>query len=154
MTHDNDTAGQVGGEVVELSRAEAMQLLASVSYGRLVFTEHALPAIRPANHFVDSDRVIIRTRLAAELFAQTQAPNTGVVVAYQADNIDPQRKAGWNVVITGVAHTVTQPDEVSRYDRLLQPWVRPATTFLVVEPEIVSGRRLLEARAEFHDTCS
>jgi hypothetical protein len=44
----------------ELDRGEAMRLLASV-YGRVVFTQNALPAIRPMNHLVDEGRVIIRT---------------------------------------------------------------------------------------------
>ena len=41
----------------ELERAEAMRLLASIGYGRVVFTLNALPAIRPVNHLVDDGRV-------------------------------------------------------------------------------------------------
>ena len=54
-------------EVVELDRAEAMRPMASVGYGRVVFTQGALPAIRTVNHLVDGGRVIVRTRLTAEL---------------------------------------------------------------------------------------
>jgi hypothetical protein len=46
-------------EVIELGRGEAMRLLASVGYGRVVFTRDALPAIRPVNHLVDPGRVIV-----------------------------------------------------------------------------------------------
>ena len=45
-----------------LDEAAAMRLLASVDYGRVVFTLAALPAIRVVNHLVDGDRIIIRTR--------------------------------------------------------------------------------------------
>ena len=36
-------------ELVELDRAEAMSLLAGATFGRVVFTKDALPAIRPAS---------------------------------------------------------------------------------------------------------
>ncbi|MFD8980207.1 pyridoxamine 5'-phosphate oxidase family protein [Streptomyces sp. NPDC059564] len=36
-------------------------LLATVSLGRIVFTEHALPAVRPVNHCVDGEDIVIRT---------------------------------------------------------------------------------------------
>jgi hypothetical protein len=76
-------------EVVELDRAEAMRLLASVPYGRVVFTQEALPAIRPVNHLVDNDRIILRTRLTAKIStALGSRPNPGVVVAYEADDLD------------------------------------------------------------------
>jgi pyridoxamine 5'-phosphate oxidase-like protein len=44
-----------------LPRAESLRLLRSVSVGRLVFTHLALPAIRPVNHVVDGDRIMIRS---------------------------------------------------------------------------------------------
>jgi Pyridoxamine 5'-phosphate oxidase len=53
-------------EVVELNRAEAMRLLASAIYGRVVFTRDPLPAIRPVNRLMDAGRVIVRTRLTAK----------------------------------------------------------------------------------------
>jgi hypothetical protein len=46
--------------LTELTRAQAMRLLASVPLGRIVFTHHALPAIRPVNHVIDGDDIIIR----------------------------------------------------------------------------------------------
>ena len=85
----------------ELSRAEAMRLLASVDYGRVVFTLKALPAIRPVNHLVDDGRIIIRTRLTTTISTVVGSARSGVVVAYEADNFDPQSRAGWSVVATG-----------------------------------------------------
>ena len=45
----------------ELSPRESMRLLATVSLGRVAFTARALPAIRPVNHLIDGDYVIVRT---------------------------------------------------------------------------------------------
>ncbi|MFY1659227.1 pyridoxamine 5'-phosphate oxidase family protein [Micromonospora sp. WMMD1274] len=51
----------------ELSRHEALRLLAGVAMGRVVFTQRALPAIRPVNHLLDQGGVIIRTNLASSV---------------------------------------------------------------------------------------
>lgn len=125
-----------------LDSTEAMRLLADVAYGRVVFTLNALPAIRPVNHLVDDGRIIIRTRLASAI-ATTVRSTDAVVVAYEADSIDPQREAGWSVVVTGRAHTLTDPDQISRYEQLLQPWVNHADTVLAIESDVVTGFRIL-----------
>src|SRR5437667_22837 len=48
-------------ELAELPKDEALRLLGSVPFGRVVFTARALPAVRPVNHLVDGNRIIIRT---------------------------------------------------------------------------------------------
>jgi nitroimidazol reductase NimA-like FMN-containing flavoprotein (pyridoxamine 5'-phosphate oxidase superfamily) len=120
----------------ELSRAEALRLLASVDYGRVVFTLNALPAIRPVNHLVDQGAIVIRTRLTSAI---SSVAYSGVVVAYEADNFDPQSQTGWSVVATGPARTVNDPDEISRYEQLLHPWVNHADTVLTIETRFVTG---------------
>ena len=127
----------------QLSSAEAMRLLASVDYGRVVFTLNALPAIRPVNHLVDDGRIIIRTRLTNAISTVMRSANPAVVVAYEADNFDSQSRTGWGVVATGRAHTVEDPGQVSRYERLLHPWVNHADTVLAIEPDIVTGLHII-----------
>ena len=85
--NSDGTSTREAAEVVELDRAEAMRLMASVGYGRVVFIEGALPAIRPVSHLVDGGRVIVRTRLTAKLTtAMRSSPTSHAVVAYQADD--------------------------------------------------------------------
>ena len=50
-----------------------MRLLASVSLGRIVFAARALPAIRPVNHLVDGDYVIICTDHNAAITSELRA---------------------------------------------------------------------------------
>ncbi|MEK2478676.1 pyridoxamine 5'-phosphate oxidase family protein [Streptomyces noursei] len=50
---------------IALSRAECMEALAGVTVGRVAFSQHALPAIRPANHLVADGWLVIRTRQEA-----------------------------------------------------------------------------------------
>ena len=139
----NGAVGGPGGPrtMVELDRDESLALLASVPYGRVVFTQNALPAIRPVNHLIDNGRVVIRTRLSAKL---GQAAQEATVVAYQADQLDPQQRTGWSVVVTGFARTVTDPAEAARLSAALQPWAdMTMDTVVVIEPQLVTGYRLV-----------
>ncbi len=121
-----------------------MQLLASVGYGRIVFTFNALPAIRPLNHVVEHGLIILRTRLTfpASIAAQ---PANAVVVTYEADNFDPLTETGWTVVITGQANTLTNPDQTSHYKQSLLPWINHGTdTVLAIKPNIITGFRITQ----------
>jgi hypothetical protein len=129
-----------------LDSVTAMRLLAGVDYGRVVFSLKTLPAIRPVNHLVDEGRIIIRTRLTASISAAVRSGD-GVVVAYEADSLDPQTRTGWSVVVTGRAYTLTDPDQVLRYEQLLHPWVNHADTVVAIEPEIISGLRIMAKEA-------
>lgn len=50
----------------------------------MVFTQHALPAIRVVNHLVDGEDVIIRSHAGAAVVTAAGAAD-GLVVAYEAD---------------------------------------------------------------------
>ena len=132
---------QAPTHMVELSRDEALKLLGTVQMGRVAFTEQALPAIRPVNHVVGDDGIIvIRTHTGSTLLGHSLASE---VVAYEADRIDPVTRTGWSVVVTGVASRVTAPDDVARYRRLLVPWVNAEMAHVVrIVPELVTGYRL------------
>lgn len=66
-----------------------------------------------------------------------------VVVAYEADRIDPQTRAGWSVVFTGRARGLTEPGQVLRYLQLLHPWINQPDTVVAIEPGIVTGFRII-----------
>jgi nitroimidazol reductase NimA-like FMN-containing flavoprotein (pyridoxamine 5'-phosphate oxidase superfamily) len=124
-----------------LSTEECMSRLASVPFGRVVFTERALPAIRPVNHLVDDGNVIIRTNLGTGVGS---AARRGTVVAYEADAIDAGTRTGWSVVVTGMAQVVTDPRDLARYQDLLDPWVDGDRNSVVRIPaELVTGYELL-----------
>ena len=125
-----------------LADAEALRLLASVSYGRVVFTLKSLPAIRPVNHLLDDGRIIIRTRLTSAISAAMRSSD-GVVIACEAGSIDPATRTGWSVVVTGREYAITDPDQVARYEQLLHPWVNHADTVVAIEPGIITGFRIV-----------
>jgi hypothetical protein len=124
--------------MVELTRTESLRLLGTMSFGRIVFTRQAMPAIRPVNHIVDNGAIIVRTHLGAALLS-----NVGLVVAYEADDIDPVEQVGWSVIVTGLATLVRDAGEAARYERMLQPWVNGQKNQTVrIQPEFVTGYRL------------
>ncbi|WNI14283.1 pyridoxamine 5'-phosphate oxidase family protein [Actinacidiphila sp. ITFR-21] len=129
---------------VDLDPAEALRLLAGVSLGRIVFTRHALPAIRPVNHVVVAGDVIIHTHEAAALTEQVERVGAqGIVVAYEADVIDADTHLGWSVVVTGYCRLITDPRDTARYRELVRPWADQRTDVLVrLHPDLVSGIRL------------
>ncbi|MCM1972927.1 MULTISPECIES: pyridoxamine 5'-phosphate oxidase family protein [unclassified Streptomyces] len=136
-----------GRQMEELSADEALRLLGTVELGRIVFTRHALPAVRPVNHLLDAGDIIVRVQddstLASLLAAQGGA---GVVVAYEADAIDQGAHLGWSVVATGYATAVTAPSEVERYAHLLRPWVEDTASGAIrIRPDLVTGFRLRES---------
>jgi nitroimidazol reductase NimA-like FMN-containing flavoprotein (pyridoxamine 5'-phosphate oxidase superfamily) len=124
-----------------IKRAEALRLLASVDYGRVVFTLNALPAVRPVNHLFESGRIIIRTRLSSAI-SQSLSARDSVIVAYEADTIDHPTRTGWSVVVTGRAYTLTDPTEIAHFEHHLHPWVNHADTVIAIEPDIVTGFRI------------
>ena len=130
-----------------LPRAESLRLLSTVSLGRLVFTHLALPAIRPVNHAVAGDQVIIRAYLGTAISAAV-GDRSGTVVAYEADLIDPDTHLGWSVIIVGRATRLTDLAEADRYRELLRPWVVDgADDIIVIQADMVDGFRLVETAA-------
>ncbi|GLX01386.1 pyridoxamine 5'-phosphate oxidase family protein [Microtetraspora sp. NBRC 16547] len=129
-------------ELRELPRDESLRLLASVAMGRVVFTLHALPAIRPVNHILDDGDIIIRTHLGAAI--TSAADGDGTVVAYEADAIDPHDHLGWSVIVLGTARLVRDQGEIERYTSMLRPWVFGNMDHVIrIHPEVVTGFRLM-----------
>jgi Pyridoxamine 5'-phosphate oxidase len=144
VTGEEQVRSQITGSrpAIELTVAESWRLLAGVSLGRIVFTHRAMPAIRPVNHLVDDERVIIRSHLGAAITGR--AGGDGAVVCYEADDIDPVRHTGWSVIVTGMARLVGDPAAVSRYQQQLQPWADgQMDSVIAIEPQLITGLRLV-----------
>jgi len=123
-----------------LSPAECVGLLASTPIGRVVFTDHALPAVQPVNFVLDGWTVVMRT--SAESKLAVAARNT--VVAFETDDFDPVSRTGWSVTVVGYARVVTDPEETERLARLPRaPWSPGGNDRFIVMPiQQVSGRRV------------
>jgi len=132
---------QPGGPVLEeLSRAECLRLLATVTIGRISYTRQALPAVDPVNFALDDGTIVVRTDAGAKLAAAADR----TVVAFQADHLDLVLRSGWSVTVVGRCEEVTGPGDVARLDKLgLESWAPGARNhFLRIVPAIVTGRKL------------
>lgn len=126
-------------EIQTLAEAECLGLLRSQPVGRLVFTENALPAIRPVNYRLDGHDVIVRA-----------SPETwisrlnGSIVAFEVDQIDPRNHTGWSVVVLGKAELITDIDQLVRLaDPTYRPWAGGKhDRCMRLRPGQITGRRL------------
>lgn len=128
--------------VETLGEAECLRLLGTVPVGRVVYTEHALPAVLPVAFETAPDG---RLLLAVRRDSSTARALDGTVVAFQADVLDPVTRTGWSVLVHGRADVLRDAEQVRRALRSgLRPWVGdPDPMFVTVAPELVGGRRLL-----------
>ncbi|MDN3028453.1 pyridoxamine 5'-phosphate oxidase family protein [Streptomyces sp. S.PB5] len=126
---------------VELGHEESLKLLARVPLGRVGFTHQALLVIRPVNHVVVDGEVVIRTHAGAALLGSAAASE---VVVYEADQIAPDTRTGWSVMVTGRASRVTDPAALFHYQAQLTPWVDMDVEHVVrILAEAVTGYRLV-----------
>lgn len=109
--------------------------------GRVGFTVRGMPAIRPVNHLIEGQKIVIRSRLGSAITGH--ASGGGAVVCYEADDIDPVRHTGWSVIATGAAWLVSDPSVIARYQQMLEPWVaRPMDQVIAITPAAITGIQL------------
>jgi nitroimidazol reductase NimA-like FMN-containing flavoprotein (pyridoxamine 5'-phosphate oxidase superfamily) len=131
----------------QLSRTRALALLGSVDLGRLVFTHQALPAIRPVNHLVEAESIIVRATSGAAITAA--AGNRGVVVAYEADLIDSDSRLGWSVIVVGTARLLTDDVAAAHYRARLKPWITGVVDDVItITADLVTGYEMVAHEAD------
>ncbi|GAS90575.1 pyridoxamine 5'-phosphate oxidase family protein [Mycolicibacterium brisbanense] len=128
-----------GSELDVLTRRQCLDLLQGPRVGRLVFTEDALPAVQPVNYRIWRDQVVIRVAGGAKLAAATLHQ----VVAFEADDLDPDLRTGWSVTVVGHAEPITDVDElVAVAGTFVEPWVEGRREhFVRITTEKVTGRQ-------------
>src|SRR6478672_547644 len=127
-----------------LNRRQCLDLLQSVRVGRLVFTEDALPEVQPVNFRLWRDDVVIRVAGGAKLAAATDKQ----VVAFEADELDPDLRTGWSVTIVGRAQELTEVDElVEVAGTFVEPWAEGRRDhFVRIRSEKITGRQFRDRR--------
>jgi uncharacterized protein len=123
----------------QLSRDVCLQLMASVSMGRIIYTRQALPAVELVNFALDDGDIVIKTDGDGRLAAAARH----AVVAFETDCLDAQQ-AGWSVTAIGPSREVTEPDDIGRLRKIgLSSWTYGTRErFIRVSPELLNGLRL------------
>lgn len=127
-----------------LSESCCRDLLHRETVGRVAVSVSALPAIFPVNYrMVDGDVVFLTSE-----GLKANAAIAGNVVGFEVDHLDPERQAGWSVLVVGRARLVPGHEREAMGDLDLRPWVDGGRSLLVrIRPEFISGRRIA-ARAD------
>jgi hypothetical protein len=133
-------------QLAEVTRAESLALVASVPFGRVVFTARALPAVRLVAHLVDGGQIIIRASLGLAFGSAAGGP--GVVVAYEADLIDEAGQASWTVAVVGRATRVGTGPRAARCRAALRSWLdEDADEVIAISADLVTGYRMIAGPA-------
>jgi nitroimidazol reductase NimA-like FMN-containing flavoprotein (pyridoxamine 5'-phosphate oxidase superfamily) len=143
MTSSEDywRASATGAKIVELERAEALELLTSKKLGRIGFLAKDGPVVLPMNYILSGDHIIVRT-VAFGVVARSAIDQK---VAFEVDDVDDFLEAGWSVLVTG-AGTLLSDDQLQQLKSgvVPDPWAEgPRTLFFSIACDQVSGRRLL-----------
>jgi hypothetical protein len=127
-----------------LDRDEVLDLLASVSSGRIVFTCDALPTVRPVDHILDDGRIVVCSGGSDALVLRARsAGGGGVVVVYEAGAFDSETCRGWSAVVTGYAELVTDSECAAFYQALLAPRMGELEGQAVcIRPDLITGFRI------------
>ncbi len=138
---DNWPAASRGGKIIELDRAESLELLSAKKVGRIGFLAEEGPVILPMNYVFDGHHIIVRT-VAFGVLARSA---TDQKVAFEVDDVDDFLEAGWSVLITG-ACTLLSDEQLEQLKSAESPvpWAEgPRTQFFGIACDQVNGRRLL-----------
>ena len=129
-------------EILELSRAECLDLLGRAHLGRLAFIDSVgvFPIVVPVNYVMYDGLVVFRAGPGAKLAAALR----GADVAFEVDQTDDVERTGWSVLVRGTAEELVDPDELAELrERHLQPWAPGAEqSYVRVRSILVTGRRL------------
>jgi uncharacterized protein len=119
---------------------ECTRLLSSAVIGRLAWVGPAGPLLVPVNFVWTGTTILIRTDPGARL-----PEIIGHPVAFEIDELDPDHRLGWSVVVTGAAQLgdVNAGTDTGGPLRSWAPGSKPVCVEVV--PRNISGRRLVPA---------
>ena len=140
--------GGAGQRLVEsLDESECLRLLGAGRVGRLAYTGREGPVVLPVVYKLHEGSVVFHTLQGTftEEDLRTGIAHADYQVAFEIDQIDPDARGGWAVLVVGPAHHVdTEAERASVIDAGADPWPWPeaeATHLMRVKPLRISGRR-------------
>jgi hypothetical protein len=124
--------------LMPLDIGDCWAMLGTGSVGRIVYTDQALPAVRPVTYALDGHHIVFRTVTGSTLARAI----TDQVVAFEVDDLHPDTHSGWSVVAIGIARLIDTPGALFRATTLgLAPWAGDGRNlFVTITPSTISGR--------------
>ena len=143
-TSGNENEGPV---LERLDEAECLRLIAPGGIGRIAFTGRYGLTVLPVNYKLHDGSIVFRT---AQNSPTGEDLSTGIEhaeyqVAFEIDQINPETRDGWSVLIHGPAHHMASDDERAAVAASgVAPWPRGVHEHAIrITPTSVTGRRLV-----------
>jgi nitroimidazol reductase NimA-like FMN-containing flavoprotein (pyridoxamine 5'-phosphate oxidase superfamily) len=127
------------GIVETLDRNTCLQLLATQDVGRLaVAVPGQGPHVVPVNYTLLRGSVVLRSAPGTKLERLVTQP-----VTFEVDQVEPSGRAGWSVVVEGLAYEASDW-EIEVEDVHLDPAVeRQNSRWVRLMPRSITGRRIV-----------
>ena len=129
-----------------LDEAECLRLISPGGIGRLVFTGRYGLTVLPVNYKLHDGAIVFRT---AQDSPTGEDLRTGIAhaeyqVAFEIDQINPETRDGWSVLIHGPAHHMSSDAERAAVaESGVTPWPRGVHEHAIrITPTAITGRRL------------
>jgi nitroimidazol reductase NimA-like FMN-containing flavoprotein (pyridoxamine 5'-phosphate oxidase superfamily) len=118
-----------------------MALLGQAGIGRVAVSIAAVPAVFPVRYAVLDGDVVFSTARGTSLDGALR----NAVVAFEVDDLDPEDRAGWSVLLVGMADEITDTERRARVHELTQASRSGPThdRVMAIHPELISGRRVV-----------
>ncbi len=131
-----------------LSSEDCFLLLSRQQVGRLVYVDELGPVAVPVNYVLDGNDVIVRIEAGSKRAAIQQAR-----IAFEVDHFEDADRAGWSVLIRGVAAEIPLDHVPLLLHRMHgtfpAPWASGVhNAWLRLRSELVTGRRFRTDRAQ------
>ncbi|GAA1161260.1 pyridoxamine 5'-phosphate oxidase family protein [Nocardioides aquiterrae] len=127
--------------VATLLAYDCWSLLGEAEIARVAWQGADGIALVPVNYAVGEAAIWFRVEPESKLARECD----GQQVVVEVDRVDSETRTAWSVVVVGIAHLV---DELDVPDTLIEMRVWPGgprRRFVRVEPDRLTGRRLLSA---------
>jgi nitroimidazol reductase NimA-like FMN-containing flavoprotein (pyridoxamine 5'-phosphate oxidase superfamily) len=127
-----------------LGEAECMELLAGGGMGRLVFNSRYGPTALPVEYKIDEGSLVLGTwDPVFDEDLRTGIEHADYHVAVEADQINPEAREGWIVLVRGAAHHLdTEAERAPFIGAGLEPWIEEVPAhFIRVNPTTIYGVR-------------
>jgi len=129
----------------ELSRDECLALISPGGIGRVAFGGQYGPTVLPVNYRVHDGSIVFRTRAggAMDEDLRTNIDDLEIMIAFQIDRVDEEKREGWSVLIQGPAHHVAESELPEVTDADVTPWAGGDRRHYVrIAPHRITGRRI------------
>lgn len=123
-----------------LSMPECWEKLASTAVGRVGVLVDSAPEIYPVNFAIHEHTIVFRTDEGSKVRGIDRSP----AVCFEVDDLDPDDRTGWSVLVKGRAAEVTSGEDQRAVGELpLESWaLGEKAHWIRIRALEVTGRRI------------